>query len=103
MKEEKLSTIQQDIITIELLWQSLMPDIPAPHRKFIITWLRYYTFEQISTTLEHIAQYCEHRNITNPEHVGKITSRHLRTKYGSDDNVRAIHFGARGCNVHRNT
>lgn len=92
--DKQLSYYKENIITIELLWQSLMPHIPAPHGRFIATWLNHYTFEQISTTLEHVAQYCESRSIGDPDHVGRIASRKLRTRYGSDENVRALHIPA---------
>lgn len=91
MHHEKLSTYQQGIVTIELLWQSLMPHIPAPHPKFTKAWVHHYSFEQINEGLAQVARFIESKGITDADVAGRIATSALRKRYGSD-NVRALHL-----------
>jgi hypothetical protein len=85
---------EENCITIELFWQHLMPEILVPKRNYLLMWLRHYSPENITAEIEKVARYVIPRNITGTDHVGRIVSKNLRTKYGNDEDVRTLHFSA---------
>jgi hypothetical protein len=85
---------QDDLLTIELHWNHLMPEIELPPSRFLRSWLRWYSVENILEAITKGQNYTRHRGITDHESVGKIVSSILRREYSDyqPEEDRALYF-----------